>query len=335
MLPAIFGLAGESLNDRERAFFAEAQPIGFILFRRNIRDRPQLRALTDSLRAVVGRQDAPILVDQEGGRVQRLAPPEWPALPAAGRIGQGFADDAGRARRAAWLLGRVIAHDAAETGFDVVCAPDLDLAHPGADAVVIGDRSFSADPGVVAALGRAMAEGLMAGGVFPVIKHVPGHGRATVDSHHRLPVVHGSLDELAASDFRPFRELADVTPFAMTGHLLFADLDPGRPSTLSKRIVDEIIRQHIGFDGVLLSDDIDMKALTGRPGDSAREAIAAGCDAVLQCSGDFATMMQVAKALPALPPVSAARLEAALSRRPSAEPFDRDAGLAELLAISG
>ncbi|MSP68479.1 MAG: beta-N-acetylhexosaminidase [Alphaproteobacteria bacterium] len=276
---AIVGCAGWVLTPAEAAAFAAANPLGFILFRRNCRDRRQLAALTAALRRAVGRDDAPILIDQEGGRVARLGAPEWwqpPAARAIAAVGAGAAS-------LAWAAGRLIAADLGAAGITADCAPCLDLAWPGSSDV-IGDRAFGADPGVVARLGRAFAEGLRAGGVQPIIKHVPGHGRAEVDSHTALPRVAVPRSELAVTDFAPFAALADQG-WAMTAHVVYAAIDVDQPATLSPRVVAEVIRGQIGFAGVLVSDDIGMGALTGGVGERAQAAIAAGCDVVLECSG--------------------------------------------------
>jgi beta-N-acetylhexosaminidase len=261
MLPAFLGLSGPVLTDAERGLIREADPAGFILFGRNIQDPAQLRALTDSLREASGRAGLPVLVDQEGGRVARLGPPHWPEFPAAGRFAALYdkapisAIEAVRAN--AQALGLVLA----EAGFNVDCAPVLDLRHPGANEVV-GDRAFGGEPMQVAALGRAMLEGLAAGGVAGVIKHIPGHGRAPADSHHDLPVVDASAEELAA-DLAPFRALAGRAPMAMTAHILYPAWDRQHPATLSPVIVNILIRGALGFDGLLMSDDIAMAALSG------------------------------------------------------------------------
>jgi len=326
MLPVIFGLEGAHLTDAERGLFRDADPIGFILFRRNIVNPQQVRGLTDSLRDLTGRADTPILVDQEGGRVQRLQPPHWMKLPAQARIGA-LADEP--ARRAAWLLGRLIAHDAASAGFNVPCAPCLDLAWPETHDV-IGDRAFSRDPDRVADLGGRVIAGLKAGGTLPVIKHMPGHGRATSDSHLDLPVIDCDVDTLKHSDFRPFRRLARMAPFGMTGHLLYPAIDPEHPSTLSPVVIGEVIRMYCNFDGFLMSDDIDMQSLHGTAAERAVGALNAGCDGVLQCSGDFTTMKSVAATLPEIGDQARARLSLALAGLQRAESFDAAAGLAEL-----
>lgn len=325
-LAAILGCAGTQLGDAERRFFARVDPAGFILFARNVADPAQLRALTGELRQAVGR-DVPILVDQEGGRVQRLKPPHWRAAPPPGRFGDLAARDPAGAALAVRLNARLIGAELSAVGIDTVCAPSLDLRLPGAHQV-IGDRAFSADPAIVAALGRAACEGFFEAGITPVIKHLPGHGRSQVDSHLQLPVVDAPLAELAASDFRPFRELADM-PLGMTGHLLIRAVDAERPATISSRVIAEIIRGHIGFKGVLISDDLSMEALAGSVQARAAAAIAAGCDIALHCNGKLEEMVAIAEAVPALAPQTAARLAAA--RRPApGQPVDTPALLRRL-----
>lgn len=331
MLPVIFGLAGPAITDAERALFREADPIGFILFRRSVQDPAQLRALTDALRDLTGRADTPILVDQEGGRVQRLQPPYWMELPAQARIG---ALPLEQAQRAAWLLGRLIAHDVTGAGFNVPCAPCLDLLRPETHQA-IGDRAFGDDADRVALLGGQVIAGLRAGGTLPVVKHMPGHGRATSDSHFDLPVIECDVDTLKLSDFRPFRRLARQSPFGMTGHLMYPAIDPDRPSTLSPVVIGEVIRMFCNFDGFLMSDDIDMQALDGTPAERALGALEAGCDGVLQCSGDFATMQAVAAALPQISDQARSRLSLAMAQLQRPAEFDATAGLAELRGLVG
>ena len=325
-LAAIFGCAGTQLGDAERRFFARVDPAGFILFARNVADPAQLRNLTGALRQAVGR-DAPVLVDQEGGRVQRLKPPHWRAAPPPGRFGDLAARDPPSAALAVRLNARLIGAELSAVGIDTVCSPSLDLRLPGAHQV-IGDRAFSADPAIVAALGRAACEGFFEAGITPVMKHLPGHGRSQVDSHLHLPVVDAPLAELAASDFRPFRELADM-PLGMTGHLLIRAVDAERPATISSRVIAEVIRGHIGFKGVLISDDLSMEALAGSVQTRAAAAIAAGCDIALHCNGRLEEMLVIAEALPALATQIAARLAAARPPAPG-ELVDRAALLRRL-----
>lgn len=316
----ILGCSGPTLTAFEKAFFRDAAPWGFILFQRNIEGPDQVRALTAELREAVGR-DAPILVDQEGGRVQRLGAPHWRAFPAGrtyGRVGRGTA----LSRQAAtWYGARLIAHDLLAVGINVDCLPVLDVPVPGAHAV-IGDRAYGDDPDTVSCLGRAAAEGLMAGGVLPVMKHVPGHGRALADSHLALPVVEASRAELDARDFEPFRRNADL-PVAMTAHVVYRALDPERPATTSPQVIAEVVRGAIGFGGLLLSDDLSMNALEGSMRERAAAALGAGCDIALHCNGDPDEMRAVAEAAPGLSGGALGRAEAALGRiRCTPEPLD-------------
>jgi beta-N-acetylhexosaminidase len=313
----IAGCAGTVLSQAEQRFFAAARPWGFILFRRNIDNPEQVRALTASLRETVG-WHAPILVDQEGGRVQRLAPPHWQAYPAARRFSA--INDPLVRREAVRLCARLMAHDLSALGLDVDCTPVVDVPVKGAHDV-IGDRAYAADVDEVSVMARACAEGMLAGGVMPVIKHIPGHGRALADSHHALPVVSASREELVESDFLAFRRLADM-PAAMTAHVVYAAIDAKRPATISRTIVREIIRGEIGFDGLLMTDDLSMKALGGSFSQRTKRALAAGCDLVLHCHGVMAEMEEIAEAVPLLRGKAAARAEAALARiRHAPEPL--------------
>ena len=300
MLPAFLGLSGPVVTDAERGLIRDADPAGFCLFARNIEDRAQLRALTDSLRDLSGRADMPILVDQEGGRVARLRPPEWPDFPAAARFAALYEKAPISAIEAVRVNAMALGLILAEAGINVDAAPVLDLLHAGANAIV-GDRSFGGEPMQVAALGGAMLDGLAAAGVGGILKHMPGHGRATADSHHALPVVTASADELAP-DLAPFRALAKRAPMAMTAHILFKAWDAQHPATLSPTVINTVIRGEIGFAGLLMSDDIAMKALSGSLAARAKAALAAGCDIVLHCSGDAADNEVLANVLP---PVSA------------------------------
>ena len=316
----IFGCASTELTPGERAFFRDVRPWGFILFKRNIDNPGQVRALTAALRETVGRADAPILIDQEGGRVQRMGPPLWPAYP-PGRAYEAAGEDAVVRREIARLGARLMAHDLLSVGINVDCVPVLDVPVKGAHDV-IGDRAYGTDAQTVAVLGRAAAEGLIAGGVLPVIKHVPGHGRAGADSHHALPVVDAPLAALEAQDFVPFRHLADM-PLAMTAHVVYTALDPERPATTSPRVLADIVRGHIGFDGLLMSDDLSMNALSGSLRARAEASFAAGCDIALHCNGRFDEMEAVASASPLLGGRALARAEAAMARiRHLPEPFD-------------
>ncbi|MFO1102042.1 MAG: beta-N-acetylhexosaminidase [Methylocystis sp.] len=314
----ICGLKGVALDDEERAFLREAAPWGVILFRRNIDAPALLSRLTADIRDALGRE-APILVDQEGGRVQRLGPPHWRAYPAAARF-EAAGADAAQAERLAWLGARLIAHDLRQVGIDVDCLPVLDAPSEGAHNI-IGDRAYSRDPARVATLGRAAAEGLMAGGVAPVMKHIPGHGRARADSHLELPVVEASREELKAVDFAPFKANADL-PMAMSAHVVYTHIDATAPATLSKTVIGEIIRGRIAFDGLLMTDDLSMKALTGGFRQRAERAIGAGCDMVLHCNGDLAEARPVAEGAPTLAGKALARAEKALECVRRIEPFD-------------
>ena len=319
-LPVVFGCAGPVLTASERAFFRDADPLGFILFRRNCENPDQVRGLVGSLRDAVGRAEAPILIDQEGGRVRRLCPPHWPGDPAPARLGALAVRDLAAGERAAYALGRAIAADLDALSIDVDAFPVLDLAVSGASDV-IGDRAFSGDAALVTALGRAACNGLLDGGVLPVIKHLPGHGRALVDSHVALPRVEADEAELAASDFVPFRSLADM-PWGMTAHVVYTGLDPMRPATLSPEVIGRTIRRDIGFDGVLVSDDLCMGALTGRAGRRASAALVAGCDLALHCNGEPAEMQDIAAEVGAMGEATAARLARAAAMRRRAEPVD-------------
>ncbi|MBY6243349.1 beta-N-acetylhexosaminidase [Methylosinus sp. Sm6] len=322
----ICGCAGTSLSAEEKAFLREARPFGAILFRRNVASREQLRALTGEIRAQLG-ADAPILVDQEGGRVQRLAPPHWRAYPAAAAFARLGRDGAATARLIR-LSARLIAHDLREVGVDVDCLPVLDTPCDGAHDV-IGDRAYGRDPAEIARLGRAAAEGLLAGGVLPVIKHIPGHGRARADSHLELPAVDAARAELEGQDFLPFRADADL-PLAMTAHVVYTAIDPERPGTLSPTVIGEIIRGWIGFDGLLMTDDLSMKALSGGFRDRAEGAIRAGCDIVLHCNGALDEARAVAEGAGELAGRALARAQAALARRGAPEDFDPVDGAREL-----
>jgi beta-N-acetylhexosaminidase len=331
----IFGVAGPTPSDAERRFFADADPLGFILFARNCSAPEQVRTLVDDLRTIVGRADAPVLIDQEGGRVRRLQPPRWRAAPAMAVFGDLCARDERRAVEAAWLNGRLIAAELAELGITVNCAPVLDVRHPGAHEI-IGDRAFAGEAEIVALLGRAICAGLLAGGVLPVIKHIPGHGRAGRDSHEALPVVEAALADLEHVDFAPFAALADM-PMAMTAHVVYTAVDAAAPATTSATVVREVVRGIIGFDGLLMSDDLCMRALAGTPGERAAAAFAAGCDVVLHCSGDLDEMRAVARASSSLSDEAVGRLARARAMPGPAEPLDRvaaDRRLAELIGAT-
>lgn len=308
----IAGCSGTELTPDEVAFFKEADPWGFILFRRNVESPEQVRALCASLRDSVGRSDAPILIDQEGGRVQRLGPPHWPKYPSGSTYGRLHANDPLVQREITRLGARLIAHDLRSVGITVDCLPVLDVPSPGAHDV-IGDRAYGRTPSQVAILGRAAAEGLLAGGVLPVVKHMPGHGRAGADSHLALPVVEAPREELERHDFAPFRMLTDM-PLAMTAHVVYTALDPDHPATTSRIVMEEIVRGHIGYDGLVMTDDLSMHALSGSFRDRTEAAFAAGCDMALHCNGNMEEMSAVAEAAPVLSGEALRRANAALAR---------------------
>lgn len=313
----ILGCAGAALSEDERALYAATNPWGFILFGRNIETPDQVRDLVAAMRSSVGRADAPVLIDQEGGRVQRLKPPHWRRYPP----GRAYADLGGEAGSEAARLGaRLIAADLCALGITVDCLPVLDMPVEGANDI-IGDRAYGTSADVISRFGRAAAEGLLAGGVLPVIKHMPGHGRAKADSHLALPVVEAPREALQAQDFAPFRALADM-PMAMTAHVVYTALDPDSPATTSRKVIGEVIRGWIGFDGLLMSDDLSMKALSGDLGGRAAAATAAGCDIALHCNGRMAEMKAVAAACGPLQGRAAARAEAAIGRLAPPTPFD-------------
>jgi beta-N-acetylhexosaminidase len=324
----ICGCASLTLSREERDFFRSENPWGLILFKRNIADRDQVRALTRSFRESVGRADAPVLIDQEGGRVQRMTVPHWTAYPAAADIESGL--EPGMAEAAARLIARMIAHDLAEVGITIDCAPVLDVATDDTHAA-IGKRSFSTRPERVAAMGHAVSEGLLAGGVAPVMKHMPGHGRARVDSHQELPVVDATLEELNR-DFAPFVALNDL-PMAMSAHVLYSAIDPHHPATASPVVVAEIMRGKIGFDGLIMSDDVSMNALGGPYEQRAASIIEAGLDLVLHCNGKIEEARAVASATPSLSGSSLRRAAAALASIAPAQPLDSDVVKREFAAI--
>ena len=320
---AILGCSGLSLSREEEAFFRDVEPWGFILFARNVEAPDQVRRLVDQLRAAVDRPDAPVLIDQEGGRVQRLGPPHWRRYPPGRAYGELASNDPLLRREITRLGARLLAHDLAALGINVDCVPVLDVPVAGAHDV-IGDRAYAKTPEGVALLGRAACEGLIAGGVLPVIKHIPGHGRAMADSHYDLPVVDTAYDELDAWDFAPFKMLSDM-PMAMTAHVVYSAVDAKRPATTSKKAMRQVIRGAIGFDGLVMSDDLSMKALGGEFADRARDSLAAGCDVVLHCNGDMAEMKAVLAGTKALSGQALRRAKAALGRLAKVpEPFDLD-----------
>jgi beta-N-acetylhexosaminidase len=314
------GCAGETLTADEQRFFGDADPVGFILFRRNCRSPDQVRDLVVSLRETIGRSDAPILIDQEGGQVARLRPPHWRAYPSAARLGS---LPGPRAEAAARLGARLIADDLCHLGITIDCMPVLDLPVPDADPV-IGERAYGTEPGRVTRLGQAVCEGLLEGGVLPVIKHIPGHGRARVDSHDACPVVETARDELRRTDFAPFRALSGM-PWAMTAHIVYMAIDPTAPATFSRRVISEVIRGEIGFDGALVSDDLSMRALGGEIGERAQHALAAGCDLALHCNGSAREMDEVVAATGLVSAETSARLARgeALRCRSTGEGFER------------
>jgi beta-N-acetylhexosaminidase len=310
MQPAIYGIGGERLSAEELAFFRDADPAGYILFKRNCLDRDQLAALTDELRSISGRANLPILIDQEGGRVARMKPPVWPEFPRAERFAALYQVAPMSAIEAARANAQAIAAVLVEVGINVDCLPLLDVRQEGAHDI-IGDRALGTEPMQVAALGRAVLDGLRAGGVVGVVKHMPGHGRSMCDSHVELPVV-GADETALAIDLEPFHALRDA-PMGMTSHVVYSVWDAERPASQSPFVIEEIVRHRIGFDGFLMSDDIGMHALRGDFADRARLVVEAGCDAVLHCSGDMAEMVAVASALGAMAETSAERLGRAMA----------------------
>jgi len=329
-MAAIYGCAGAILDPPEKAFFRDCDPAGFILFARNIDNPNQVRELVSDLCESVGRKDVLVLIDQEGGRVARLKPPHWRAAPPQGLFGQ---LDRDAAVHAAKLNARLLADELMVLGINVDCLPLLDLRFPGAHDI-IGDRAFGETVEIVSRLGQAVCEGLLAGGVLPVIKHIPGHGRARADSHLELPRVDTGRGELEETDFAPFREFADM-PLAMTAHIVYGDIDPERPATTSPIVIGEIVRGFIGYDGLVMTDDLSMRALRGDLADRAADSLAAGCDLVLHCNGDLGEMKQIAEAARPLDAEGLRRYHGALDMLGAPEPFDREAGLAELAALTG
>ena len=328
----ITDVAGLTITPQERAFLRAADPWGFILFKRNAAAPEQVRALVESMREAVGRADAPVLIDQEGGRVQRLGPPHWPAYPPGAHYGQIYDRDLQEGLAAARLGARLIASDLAALGITVDCLPLADVPVSEADKV-IGDRAYGTKADKVAAIGAAVAEGLMQGGVLPVLKHLPGHGRATADSHLALPVVATGRDVLESTDFAAFRPLAKL-PLGMTAHVVFTAIDPVAPATTSVTMVQQVIRDFIGFDGLLMSDDLSMHALSGSLAERARATLAAGCDVVLHCNGSLDERREVADSCPPLAGEAKRRADAALAARRNPAPFDVAAARAQFSAVS-
>jgi beta-N-acetylhexosaminidase len=328
----ITGLAGLTLADSERAFLREAKPWGGIIFKRNISSPEQVSELIQSFRDALG-WEAPVLVDQEGGRVQRLGPPHWPVYPPGARYGALYDKDKSVGLAAAKLAGHLIAADLIALGIDVDCLPIADVPVAGGDPV-IGDRAYGTEPAKVAAIAGAVAAGLLAGGVLPVLKHLPGHGRATADSHLKLPVVDTDRATLEATDFAAFKPLNRL-PLGMTAHVVFSAIDPDAPATTSVTMVREVIRGSIGFDGLLMSDDVSMNALSGTIAERSRAALAAGCDVVLHCNGKLDEMVAVASASPELGGEAARRAQVALAARSGRQDFDVEAARAMFLKMIG
>ncbi|MGH6705374.1 MAG: beta-N-acetylhexosaminidase [Sphingomicrobium sp.] len=312
MQAAIYGLSGTELSPDEAAFFADSRPAGYILFKRNIESREQLRRLTDALRDLEGHDEVPILIDQEGGRVARMRPPEWQAFPPGEAFDQLYQLAPSSAIEAARVNARALGLMLNEVGINIDCLPMLDVRQPGANDIV-GDRALGSEPMQVASLGRAILDGLASAGVLGVIKHIPGHGRAMADSHLELPVVDAGEEELNI-DIEPFERLRDAA-MGMTSHLLYTQWDADRPASQSPIVIHDIIRQRIGFDGFLMSDDIGMEALGGDHGQRAAACVAAGCDVALHCDGKMENMLLVANAVPALSPEGEARLARAMAMR--------------------
>lgn len=329
----ITGISGTALTQDERAFLRDRKPWGFILFKRNVETPAQVRELVSQLRDIVDVSDAPVLIDQEGGRVQRLGPPHWPKYPPGGIFGAIYDRDREAGLEAAHLASRLIAADLKELGITVDCLPLADVPVAGADAV-IGDRAYGTSPAKVAEIARAVTSGLMDGSVLPVLKHIPGHGRATADSHLRLPTVDTTASELARTDFAAFVPLADL-PMAMTAHVVFSALDAAHPATTSATIIEKVIRGSIGFQGLLMSDDVSMNALEGSLSERTRAIVVAGCDMVLHCNGKLDEMKAVAGETPELKGEALKRAQRALAARRPPKPFDRKAGRARLDELTG
>jgi beta-N-acetylhexosaminidase len=327
----ITGVSGLELNSAERDFIRAERPWGFILFKRNIDTPAQVTALVEEMRDIVGEADAPVLIDQEGGRVQRLGPPYWPVYPPGAAFGALYDIDPQLGLTAARLSSRLIAADLVDLGISADCLPLADVPIAGADAV-IGNRAYGTEPGKVAAIARAVTDGLEQGGVLPILKHIPGHGRATADSHFRLPTVDTTKSELERTDFAAFQPLADL-PMAMTAHVVFSALDPAHPATTSATIIREVIRGVIGFQGLLMSDDVSMNALAGSIAERTRAIVNAGCDMVLHCNGKLDEMREVARETPELAGQALDRAKGALASRNPPQAFDRAAGRAELDAL--
>jgi len=327
----ITGVSGPDLTAAEREFIRSERPWGFILFKRNIETPEQVAILVKELRESIDVPEAPVLIDQEGGRVQRLGPPHWPVYPPGAFFGALYDLNAALGLSAARLGARLIAADLGDLGISVDCLPLADVPVAGADAV-IGNRAYGTEPEKVAAIARAVTDGLDQGGILPVLKHIPGHGRATADSHFGLPKVDTSKKELERTDFAAFQPLADL-PMAMTAHVVFSALDPAHPATTSATIIEQVIRGVIGFQGLLMSDDVSMNALSGSIAERTRAVFSAGCDVVLHCNGKLDEMRDVAAETPELSGKALDRARRALASRRAAQPFDRQAARAELDAM--
>ena len=327
----ITGVSGLELTAAEREFIRGERPWGFILFKRNVEAPDQVSGLVRELRETVGATDAPVLIDQEGGRVARLGPPHWPAYPPGATFGALYDIEPAIGLKAARLSSRLIAADLIDLGITVDCLPLADVPVAGADAV-IGNRAYGTEPGKVAAIARAVTKGLEQGGVLPVLKHIPGHGRATADSHFKLPTIDTPRETLEKTDFAAFRPLADL-PMAMTAHVVFSALDPAQPATTSATIIRQVIRGTIGFQGLLMSDDVSMNALEGSIAERTRAIVSAGCDMVLHCNGKLDEMRDVARETPELAGEALVRADRALASRKPSQPLDRQAARAELEAL--
>lgn len=327
----ITGVSGIELSAAERDFINSSRPWGFILFKRNVQSPDQVAALVQELRDTTGASEAPVLIDQEGGRVQRLGPPHWPLYPKGEVFSRLYDIDSALGLTAARLSARLIADDLSRLGINVDCLPLADIPVAGSDAV-IGDRAYGTEPGKVASIARAVTDGLAQGGVLPVLKHIPGHGRATADTHFLLPTVDTPEAELDATDFAAFRPLADL-PMAMTAHVVFSAIDPLHPATTSATMIERVIRRSIGFQGLLMSDDVSMNALAGSIADRTRAIIAAGCDVVLHCNGKLDEMEAVLAETPILAGDALARANKASAARKAPVAFDRAAARAELDAL--
>ncbi|MEM9329766.1 MAG: beta-N-acetylhexosaminidase [Pseudomonadota bacterium] len=319
---AIFGCSGKTLTNVEREFYTSVQPWGFILFGRNVETPEQVADLVADLKSCVEHSDVPVLIDQEGGRVRRLRPPHWAEYHSGAVIGRAYAEIPDRGLRMAWLQSRLMAFDLSKLGINVDCLPVLDVPVEGSHDV-IGDRAYSMEPAIVSEIGRAACLGLLDGGVSPVIKHIPGHGRATSDSHTELPKVSVALEDLRAVDFQPFKDLADM-PMAMTAHVVYEAIDSDSPATNSRSVISGIIRDYIGFDGLLMCDDLSMHALSGDFSGRAQTAFAAGCDVVLHCNGNIEEMVEVSESLIDLSGVSLARAQSAMGRLKQVDKSNED-----------